>query len=44
MQEVGTALMEDEKIAKLSFTGSTAVGKVRREKERERERERERGR
>lgn len=26
--DVGNALMEDERIAKLSFTGSTHVGKV----------------
>ena len=31
VQEVGTALMEDERVAKLSFTGSTAIGKVRKE-------------
>ena len=31
VQEVGTALMEDERVTKLSFTGSTAIGKVRKE-------------
>ena len=29
VQEVGTTLMEDERVTKLSFTGSTAIGKVR---------------
>ena len=28
VREVGTALMEDERVTKLSFTGSTAIGKV----------------
>ena len=45
VEEVGKALMEDEQVAMLSFTGSTFVGKVRereRASERERERERER--
>ena len=30
-RRVGTALMEDERVTKLSFTGSTAIGKVRKE-------------
>ena len=28
VREVGTALMKDERVTKLSFTGSTAIGKV----------------